>query len=538
MRNRSLCIFALLVLPFVVAPVAMVQGQGLTPIKEASALAKPNILIIMVDDMGYSDLGCYGGEIHTPNIDRLGSNGIKFSEMYNMGKCYPTRVALQTGLYTPRTDKDFLHTATLGEVLRPVGYRTLWAGKNHATFNPVTRGYDRYYGVIGGWQNHFNPGTKASLGQPAPAVKANPARWSLDGKETADFIPQDPKFYDTDAFTDYALKWLNEYQDEDRPFLLYMAYTAPHYPLQAWPEDIAKYKGVYDVGYEEIRAARYERQIKLGLIDPKTAPLPPMEIGGKKPGWADISPDARRQEATRMEIYAAMVDRVDQNIGRLLKRLEEQGKLDNTLILFLSDNGACAEMPTVEHVDPTAPMGGVGSFESYGQIWATVCNTPLRKWKTTSHEGGVGTPFIVHWPAGIEPQIEWNRDPAHVIDIMPTLVSLSGANYPGESKQVKIHPIEGVSLLPAFKGEMLERKNPLFFQYAKGAAIRDGQWKLVRLGTTWELYDMAADRTETHNLAAKNPEVVKKMDAQWKSWWKDCTGKEWTAAPPKENDEG
>ncbi|MEI8342574.1 MAG: arylsulfatase [Verrucomicrobiota bacterium] len=519
-RLQKIIAFALLLLA---------SSAALPASEVAKPPTKPNILIILVDDMGYSDIGCFGSEIKTPNIDRLAANGMKFTQMYNTAKCYPTRACLQTGVYFQRTDTDFSNTATLGEVLRPAGYHTLWSGKHHAKFNPVTRGYDRYYGMIGGAENHFNPGSKAAPGQPAPAGGGGGARWSLDGEEVKDFTPQDPKFYDTDAFTDRALKWLDEYQKDDKPFLLYMAYTAPHWPLQAWPEDIAKYKGVYGGGYDAIHQARYERQIKLGLVDPKTSPLPQMECGKKGTiKWDDLSPDERKQEATKMEIYAAMVDRVDQNIGRLLKRLEEQGKLDNTLIMFLSDNGACAENPKVENVDPNAPMGSVASFVSYGQNWASVSNTPLRKWKQDSFEGGVCTPLVVQWPAAIKPQTGWNREPIHLIDIMPTVLSITGGKYPGASKQAKIPPMDGVSLLPAFKGEAIARPKPLFYQFNKGSAIRDGQWKLVRNSPTWELYDLANDRTETNNLAAQRPDMVAKLDAQWLAWWKDCTGKEWT----------
>jgi arylsulfatase len=525
------------IIKLILVTLTLTSPAALRAAEPAKAAAKPNLLVILVDDMGYSDIGCYGGEIRTPNIDRLAAGGVKFAEMYNTAKCFPTRACLQTGVYFQRTDVDFSHTATLGEVLRPAGYHTFWSGKQHAKFNPVTRGYDRYYGMIGGCENHFNPATNSAPSQPVPAYKIAGNRWALDDKSTEainNFIPQDTKFYDTDAFTDRALKWLDEYQKDDQPFLLYMAYTAPHWPLMAWPEDIAKYKGVYDSGYEAVRQARYERQIKLGLIDPKTSPLPPMEIGEKKPKWEDLSPDERKQEATRMEIYAAMVDRVDQNIGRLLKRLEEQGKLDNTLILFLSDNGACATDPKVDYEDPNAPMGSVASYVSYGQNWATVSDTPLRKWKTTSHEGGIGTPLIVQWPAGIKPQTGWNREPAHLIDIMPTLLAVSGAKYPGASKQAKIPPMDGVSLLPAFKGEAIARKGPLFYQFGKGSAMRDGQWKLVRLGPTWELYDLTVDRTETHNLAAQRPDLVKQMGDAWLAWWKNCTGSEWTGKAPKQ----
>ncbi len=496
---------------------------------------KPNILIILADDMGYSDIGCFGSEIHTPNIDRLAANGMKFSQMYNTAKCFPTRACLLTGVYYQRTDAGFSKTATLGEVLRPAGYHTFWSGKQHAKFNPVTRGFDRYYGMIGGCENHFNPGSAAIPGQPTPTHKDNGNRWALDGKEVDDFIPQDPNFYDTDAFTDRALQWLDEYEKEGQPFLLYMAYTAPHYPLQAWPEDIAKYKGVYDGGYNAIRKARYERQINLGLVDPKTSPLPPMEYEKKSAKkWDALSPEERKQEAMKMEVYAAMVDRMDQNIGRLLKKLEEQGKLNNTLILFLSDNGACAETPADwDNIDPNAPMGSVATFINYGPSWASVGNTPLRKWKQDSFEGGVCTPLVAHWPAGIKPQSGYNREPAHLIDIMPTLLDLTGATYPGASKQPEIPAMDGVSLLPAFKGQTIGRSKPLFFQFGKGSAIRDGQWKLVRNSPAWELYDLAADRTEMHNLTAEKPDLVEQMDAAWLAWWKDCTGSAWTGKAPK-----
>ena len=514
-------------------PVALLLGFASASV----AATAPNILIILVDDLGYSDIGCYGGEIRTPNIDRLAARGMKFAQMYNTAKCYPTRACLQTGVYFQRTDREFSRTATLGEVLRPAGYHTWWSGKHHARFNPVTRGYDRFYGLLGGAQNHFNPGSRAALGQPAPASKSDGNRWSLDepgGQDLKDYVPSDPRFYDTDAFTDRALSWLNEYEKSAKPFLLYLAYTAPHWPLQAWPEDIAKYQGVYDGGYEAVRQARYARQVQLGLVNPKTTPLPPLELGRRGSQWADLSADERRAEASRMEIYAAMVDRVDQNIGRLLQRLTEQGKLDNTLILFLSDNGACAEDPQVANADPNAPMGSVASFVSYGPNWASVGNTPWRKWKQDSFEGGIATPLVAHWPAGLKPQAGWNRDPVHLIDIMPTVAAVSGAKYPGVSKQTKIPAPDGVSLLPAFQGQPLARARPLFFQFNRGSAVRDGQWKLVRQGATWELYDMAVDRTETRNLAAQRPELVRQMDAAWQAWWKECTGKAWTGTAPKE----
>ena len=502
-----------LALLMLVMPVVLLAAE---PTKQP---AKPNVLIILVDDMGYSDLGCYGSEIKTPNIDRLAANGMKFTQMYNTAKCFPSRASLLTGVYFQNTDKDFKNTATLGEVLRPAGYTTLWSGKQHAQFNPVTRGFDRYFGMIGGAENHFKPN------------QDKPKGWALDGEKAA---TKDSGFYSTDAYTDKALKWLDEYEKVDKPFLLYVAYTAPHWPLQAWPEDIAKYKGAYDAGYEAVRNARYERQIQLGLVDPKTTRLSAFEQEKKAAkNWNELSPDEQKKQAALMEIYAAMVDRIDQDVGRLVQRLKEQGKLVNTLIMFMADNGGCAENPKKEDADPNASMGSAESFLSYGSGWATVSDTPLRKWKQDSFEGGISTPLVVHWPVGIKPQTGWNREPTHLVDIMPTVLSVTGATYPGESKQTKVSPINGVSLVPAFKGEGIGRTNPLFFQFGKGSAIRDGQWKLVRNSPIWELYDMAADRSETTELAAQHPEVVQKLSAQWLAWWKDSTGSDWTGKPGK-----
>ena len=502
-----------------IASLMLVIPAVLLAAELAKQPAKPNILIILVDDMGYSDLGCYGSEIKTPNIDRLAANGVKFSQMYNTAKCFPSRASLLTGVYFQNTDKDFKNTATLGEVLRPAGYTTLWSGKQHAQFNPVTRGFDRYFGMIGGAENHFMP------------KQDKPKGWALDGEKAA---TKDSGFYSTDAYTDKALKWLDEYEKVDKPFLLYVAYTAPHWPLQAWPEDIAKHKGAYDAGYEAVRNARYERQIQLGLVDPKTTPMSAFEQEKKAAKkWNELSPAEQTKQAELMEIYAAMVDRVDQNVGRLVQRLKEQGKLDNTLIMFMADNGGCAENPKKEDADPNASMGSAESFLSYGSGWATVSDTPLRKWKQDSFEGGISTPLVVHWPVGIKPQTGWNREPTHLVDIMPTVLSVTGATYPGESKQTKVSPMNGVSLVPAFKGEGIGRTNPLFFQFGKGSAIRDGRWKLVRNSPIWELYDMAADRSETSELAVQHPDVVQRLSAQWLAWWKDSTGSDWTGKPEK-----
>ncbi len=487
----------------------------------AEDVNRPNILIILVDDMGYSDIGCYGGEAQTPNLDRLAANGMKFSQMYNTAKCYPTRACLQTGIYFQRTDRDFTHTATLGEVLRPIGYRTLWSGKHHATFSPKTRGYDRHFGMLGGASNHWNPGKSAAPGQPPPAYKGT-SPWDLDGEIVKDFVPQGPDFYSTDATTDYALKWLDEYQQEDKPYLLYVAYTAPHWPLHAWPEDIAKYKGVYAVGYDAIREGRYARQVAMGLFDPETASLSKPD---KPYDWDALSPAERHDESMRMAIHAAMIDRIDQNIGRLVQKITEQGELENTLILFLSDNGASPEGPKPVNHDPEAPWGTVSRFDSIGNNWAQVADTPLRKWKATSHEGGINTPMIAHWPAVIKKTSGWYRQPTHLIDILPTLLEITGATYPGESQQAEIPAFDGESFLPALMGKPVQRRKPLFFQFGSGTAMRDGNWKLVSArNNKWELYDFSADRTETRDLADTFPERLKTMSAAWEAWYFECKG--------------
>ena len=488
------------------------------------AADRPNFLVILVDDMGYSDLGCYGSEIKTPNLDALAAGGIRYTRMTNTSKCWPTRISLLTGLYHLRTDRGFKSTATAGEVLRPAGYRTWWAGKHHAGFNPVGRGFDHFSGFLGGAINFWNPGDKAREGEPPPGWRAV-YTWAFDDKLVRPYVP-DKGFYSTDRFTDWALGWLDEAKGDDRPFFLYVAYNAPHWPLHAHPADIAKYEGVYDKGYAAIREARYKRQVESGLFDPKVAPLSEPDWG--RDAWAALSKEERHKESMRMAIHAAMVDRVDQNVGRLVARLRERGKFDNTLILFLVDNGASAESPNRKGAPPE-PWGSVGTFESIGRQWAMTCDTPLRLWKATSHEGGIATPMIAHWPRGIPTRGAICRERCHLIDLLPTWMELAGpaAKHPGESKEADIPPLDGVSLAPTFSGKPIGRKAPLFNQWGSGKAMIDGNWKLVRKKkSAWELYDLAADRTETNDLASANPDRVKSMERAWNVWYKACTGRE------------
>ena len=508
--------------------VLVVGVAGFVP---AYAASRPNILVVLVDDMGYSDLGCYGGEIRTPHLDHLAANGIRYTQMYNTAKCYPTRACLNTGIYFQRTNRDFTGTATVGEVLRPAGYRTLWVGKHHATFDPRTRGFDGFEGFLGGAGNFWNPGAEARPGEGEPPRKGTNA-WIVDGELKKTYVP--PKgFYTTDAFTDQAIEWLRESKASPaRPFYLYVAYNAPHWPLHAWPEDIRKYDGVYNGGYRAIREARYERQLAMGLFEKDTAPLPNEGLAAM---WEAYSPLERQQWADRMEIHAAMVDRVDQNVGRLVAVLRELELLDNTVIVFLADNGASAEYVNrrILHGDYDGAWGGVNSFECISKGWAHAANTPMRLYKATSHEGGINTPMIVHWPRGITRPGTIDRTACHVMDLLPTWIELAGASYPGQSKQQGIPPLDGVSLKPTFTGRAVTRDKPLFFQFGQGRAVHDGKWKLVRRGKTpWELYDLSQDRTETRDLASTHPQRVQRMIAAWERWYQACTGRAFPADTP------
>ncbi len=485
----------------------------------AAADDRPNILLILCDDMGFSDIGCYGGEIDTPHIDRLAAGGIRFTQFYNTSKCFPSRACLLTGVYSQqcrmaRRHGPIQNAVTLGEVLRTAGYRTLWAGKHHGTENPFDRGFDRYDGLRDGACNYFNPGLQRP-GEPKPAQKRYGKRnWCIDGETLQPYTPEQKDFYTTDYFTNRALAWLDEYKGEDKPFLLYMAYNAPHDPLMAWPQDIAKYRGKYRVGYEAIRNARYNRQVKMGLINPKTTPLSKRE----SPDWETLSEDVRDQEDLRMAVYAAMVDRMDQNIGRLLAKIRELGEEDNTLVMFCSDNGGSSEVVDIG----SGEIGTMTRWSSVRGPWANVSNTPFRKFKNYSHEGGICTPLVVCWPKVVKDGGRICRRPGHFIDFMATLVDIAGADYPSELGDTKITPLQGESLVPIFRGEKLPQRKPIFWQWDKGRAVRQGKWKLVSYNGPWELYDLSTDRTETDNLAAAHPEIVTKLADLWQQWYADC----------------
>jgi arylsulfatase A-like enzyme len=472
---------------------------------------RPNIVVIFADDMGYSDLGCFGGEIKTPYLDRLAENGIRYTQAYNTSKCWTSRISLLTGLYHHRSDRDFSNTALVGEILKPAAYRTWWAGKHHAEFNPHDRGFDHFFGFLGGAINFWNPGEQARQGEDQPGWQAV-YTWAFDDKLVKPFNPE-KDFFATDAFTDWGLNWLDEKEREQDPFFLFLSYNAPHWPLHAHFEDITKYDGIYNRGYEAIRRARYERQLEIGLFNSKTAHLsePEHEL------WNNLSKQEKENEVIRMKIHAAMVDRMDQNIGRLVERLKKLKKFENTLIFFLVDNGASHEKPKRGIKNPEAAWGSVGSFEAIGQSWANAINSPFRKWKVQGLEGGICTPMIAHWPAGIKiSKHSISRDPCHLIDFVPTFMELAGgeAKYPGE-----LPKLDGISIIPTFSGKKLQRDEPLFFQYGSWQVIREHQWKLVQhKKDPWQLYDLSRDRTETQNLVAQFPERVSQMKKSWEDW--------------------
>ncbi len=480
------------------------------------AVKKPNILLILVDDMGWSDIGCYGGEVETPNLDRLAENGIRFTQMHNTSKCFPSRATLLTGVYAQQCGYAKSHAqpiknaVTLGEVLQTAGYRTLWSGKHHSTETPVDRGFDRYFGLRDGASNHFNPGEQRE-GEPKPAQKRPDRTFFIDHQKHQPYSPE-KDFYTTDYFTNYALDWLEEYKDEEKPFFLYMAYTAPHDPLMAWPEDIAKYQGKYLDGYEAIRTNRYAKQKEIGLIDDRF--MLSLETYDT---WSSLSDSMKQVEDLKMAVYSAMIDRVDQKVGELLQKIEDMGESENTLVLFMSDNGSSAE---VVKIPGNGKIGTVGQWTSLGRNWANVSNTPYRYYKNYSYEGGICTPMIVHWPKIIQAKNSFSNFNGHFIDIMATLVDITGADYPQEFNNQKIVPMQGVSLLPIMQGENIERGKPLFWQWAKGKAVRDGKWKIVAHGkdAAWELYNMEEDPTETNNLASGQPEIVNKIESLYKSW--------------------
>ena len=519
---------------------------------------RPNIIIILADDMGFSDIGCYGGEIQTPNIDYLASKGLRFSQFYNASRCCPTRAALLTGLYNHQAGignmsfdqqqpgyRGYLteNTITIAELLKSGGYKTGMVGKWHvantkplpdkkehlAWLNhqsdkgdfapldqyPTARGFDKYYGNIWGVVNFFDP---FSL---------------VNGTEPVKSVPKD--FYYTDAINDTASAYIKEFSKSEKPFFLYVAQTAPHWPLHALPEDIKKYENTYKVGWDAIRGQRLKKMVEKGVFPANKNLLSPRYKGELK--WDEYA--GKEWEAYAMAVRAAMVDRMDQGIGRIIKTLRETGELDNTLILFLSDNGASCDdaqdygpgldrpgetrtgKQIIYPVDKSVLPGSETTFASTDTMWSNVANTPFRYWKMESYEGGICTPLVAFWPEGIKAKPgSVTTQVGHVIDFMATVKEMSGATYPSKFKGNNITPTEGESLLPIFKNGTRKGHEYIFFEHVRGRAVRYGDWKLVTLGPKrqWELYNIKNDRTETNNVAAKHPDLVEKLKNKWNEW--------------------
>ncbi len=499
--------------------------------------SRPNIIFILVDDMGFSDIGCYGGEVRTPNIDHLAQNGLRFTSMYNTSKCFPSRACLLTGVYAQqcgmgRRPQEIKNAITMAELLKTAGYRTLAVGKHHSKKSLYERGFDRFYGFHYGegqsCANHFNPGEQRS-GEPSPARKKGETRTYCfdDQKMIPYYTPKEKDWYTTDSFTNWAIDFLEEYKHEDKPYFLYLSYTAPHDPLHAWPEDIARYDGFYEAGYESIRQARFERQMELGLMPQSTQ----LSQATHRP-WSSLNAAEQKDQARRMQVYAAMIDRVDQNIGKLRTKINELGEEENTLILFASDNGCSAE-----NVD--TGFGEVGSISRWASLqrdWANVSNTPFRYWKNLSHEGGIRTPFIAYWPNGIRNPGTINDQPAHFVDVMATVRDITDASYPRTLHGQPVTALQGESLLPALSGDVLPpRKNPIYFEFSRGGAVRDSEWKLVSKTLPknkvkpeneipWELYKLSRDVTETQDLADEHPDIVRRLSRNWQSWYRTAYG--------------
>jgi arylsulfatase A-like enzyme len=491
---------------------------------------KPNIILIVVDDMGYSDLGSYGSEIHTPNLDRLASEGLRLKEFYNNAICAPTRASILTGQDQHKAGIGYFdvnlglpayqgylnkQSVTLAEVLKQSGYSTLMAGKwhvgNDSTAWPNQRGFEKFFGIIGGAANYFNTGYMPLAGNKYPVIiEENNKRWHQP----------DDSYYLTEEIGNHAVKFLDEQNQTNKPFFLYLAFNAPHWPLQALPEDIAKYKGRYNIGWDSLRKERIKRQEQLGIRDKgQTIAARDAEV----PNWDNLTYDEQQLWKAKMEVYAAMVDRMDQNVGKVLDKLKALHKDDNTLIVFISDNGAPAEDVAHGRVHAArnlGPVGTSGSFESQGKNWSFVSNSPLRSFKGGLYEGGMSSPLIAWFPGKIKANtIE--KGTAHLIDLAPTFYEVAGAKYPVNFGGNKINPLVGTSLANLFfKGEGIKRDQPLFWELWGNRALRSGKWKLVSAfpKNQWELYDLEADRGETNNVAAQNPELVKKLSLEYLQW--------------------
>ena len=466
----------------------------------AGSPSRPNIIVILADDMGYSDLGCYGGEIATPSLDRLAANGLRFTSFFNSAKCEPTRASLMSGQYWQDTGLGVKRGPTMGQAMRSAGYATFAVGKWHLDGNPVDRGFDRYFGHLSGGSDYFK-------GNPSHRLDHQPFKPANDGK-----------FYTTDANADYAITFIAEAHRRQpaQPFFMYLAFNAPHGPLQAWPEDIAKYRGKYRAGWDKLREQRYQRQLQLGITKKEWALSPrPDTI----PAWNSLTEPERDFEETRMAVYAAQVDRMDQAIGRVLAKVRELGQEENTLVIFLSDNGASPFDHGKESDRRTEPLlNGTGHL-GYGLGWANLSETPFRHYKRNMFNGGSCTPCIAYWPAGVKQRGGITDQRAHIIDLMATIMDVGGGQWPAEFAGAKLAPLPGKSLQPILAGEQRPPHETLFFQLFDHRALIAGDLKLVSdWGRPWQLFNLATDRTELCDLAKTQLEPAARLQQQWETW--------------------
>lgn len=512
---------------------AVLAECGSWCLASASSDRPPNILLIVADDLGFSDLGCYGGEIETPHLDALAKGGLRLTRFYNTGRCCPSRASILTGQYPHRVgvghkvadlgeDRPGYRgriphdCMTIAEVLADADYRSFISGKWHlGTPDPTRHGFEEFYGTLVSAQTFWDPDHYLRT----PAGRS--ARQYDRGE-----------FYGTDALTDHALDFLKiARQSPARPWFLYLAYHAPHFPLQAPQADIAKYVDRYQAGWDELRAERLRRLKSLGMVPADTRLTPRSQYWnygetetGTNPAWSSLPDDRRRDLARRMAIYAAMINRMDRNIGRVIADLRKAEEFENTLIVFLSDNGACAEWDPrgfdirssnqniLHRGKALEAMGSPGTYHSVGSGWANASNTPWRLHKHYNHEGGINSPCIIHWPAGEIRDGAISSQPAHLIDLLPTFIEISGAAYAGNL------PLPGMSLVPVMHAQDV-RPRTLFFEHEGNRAVHDGRWKLVALrDEPWELYDVDADRTELNNLADERPRLVKRLSDKWQAW--------------------
>jgi arylsulfatase len=506
------------------------------------------VVIILADDMGYSDIGCYGGEIETPNLDALARGGVRLTQFYNTARCSPSRASLMTGLHPHQTGIGILNyddapdgypgtlnssCVTIAEALKPAGYRSYLSGKWHLASDihqpsdswPTRRGFDGFYGTLEGAGSFFQPRT---LTRDESGIESE---------------SEAPDFYYTDAISDQAVGYLQDHREHhpDAPFFLYVAYTAPHWPLHAPAEDIAKYEGRFDAGWDQLREERLQRMIKDGIISPD---WPLTDRDPRVPAWEDI--DDKEWEARRMEVYAAQIDRMDQGIGRIVGELERQQITDDTIVIFLSDNGGCAEEMPIETAqefvttyvtfdavtrggrpvrpgnDPSIMPGGEDSYATYGRPWANLSNTPFREYKHWIHEGGIAAPFIVHWPAALAPAA-LRHHPHQLTDVLATLLDVAGTDYPQQYGGREILPLEGVSMLPTLTGAAEPTERMLFWEHEGNCGARRGNWKLVRkFRQDWELFDLTNDRTELNDLSASRPDLVAELGTAYQAWADRC----------------